>query len=61
MSLVQLSVEEYISRPPIDSNDIQGLLALNEIPSNECDVSSDNNICRPCDSIEFIGRIGNKF
>jgi len=54
-------VEEYINGFTIDSNDIQGLLALNEIPSNECDVSPDNNICRPCDSIEFIGRIGNKF
>jgi hypothetical protein len=60
MSLVPLSVEEYISRPPIDSNDIQELIASNEIPSNECDGSLDNNICSPWDSIDFIGRIGNK-
>jgi hypothetical protein len=60
MSLVKLSVEEYINQFPINDSDIQELLAVNLTSSDANNSSSTDNTCIPCDDIFFMGMIEKK-
>ncbi len=61
MTEVQVSIEEHIHGFLNNDKNIQELLALDPTLAHHGDHPSSNNTCVPCDGIDWIGKIENKF